>query len=337
MRVGMMMRYVAGGALVTDREAAGINNMDQTSAIDGAADHGYMYIKSVLKRFSYPLPCQGTRALIRCWGWCLAVLMLAVATGAAAQESRLDTIMKRGKLIVGTYSTSPPLAYADKDGKLTGFEVDLVRSIAKNLFGDPEKIEFVVFTSEGRFPAVLSGKIDFGIASTTISPERAMRVAFTHPYMDSGAAVLVRKDAGLKTIADLDNAKFTTAGLTTPLNTEWHKRYYPKSQFLQFEAPSSLFLALKTGRVQAIAIDTPIADYYALQNPELTVLGFLTDLTNNALFMKPGDFQLWLALDTIVREYRYGSRYAEYRELFHKWFGKDPPPQRFYSNPSPAK
>jgi polar amino acid transport system substrate-binding protein len=51
---------------------------------------------------------------------------------------------------------------------------------------------------------------------------------------------------------------------------------------------------------------------------------------NNAIFMKPGDFTWWLALNTIVNELRWGSRYEEYAALFEKWFGAKPPPQRFY-------
>ena len=45
------------------------------------------------------------------------------AVPASAQESLLDVVLKRDKLIVATYSTSPPLAYVDDNGKLVGFEV----------------------------------------------------------------------------------------------------------------------------------------------------------------------------------------------------------------------
>jgi polar amino acid transport system substrate-binding protein len=94
---------------------------------------------------------------------------------AAAQESLLDTVLKRDKLLVATYSTSPPLAYVDDNGKLVGFEIDMAHEIAKDLLGDPEKVEFVVVQSDGRFPAALSGKVDFGLCSTTIYPDRAVR------------------------------------------------------------------------------------------------------------------------------------------------------------------
>jgi hypothetical protein len=36
---------------------------------------------------------------------------LWLASPASGQESLLDTVLKRDKLIVATYSTSPPLAY----------------------------------------------------------------------------------------------------------------------------------------------------------------------------------------------------------------------------------
>ena len=59
--------------------------------------------------------------------------------------------------------------------------------------------------------------------------------------------------------------------------------------------------------------------------------GLLGNVNRNAIFMKPGDFALWLALDTIVQEYVSGSRYNEFSELYKKWFGQDPPPQRSYA------
>ena len=110
-----------------------------------------------------------------------------LAGPAGAQESLLDTVLKRDKLIVATYSTSPPLAYVDDNGKLVGFEIDMAHEIAKDLLGDPERVEFVVVQSDGRFPAALSGKVDFGLCSTTIYPDRAARIAFTRPISTPAA------------------------------------------------------------------------------------------------------------------------------------------------------
>ena len=76
-----------------------------------------------------------------------------------------------------------------RPAEIVGFEIDMAREIAKDLLGDPGKVEFVVVQSDGRFPAALSGKIDFGLCSTTITPDRAVRIAFTRPYLDTGGSV----------------------------------------------------------------------------------------------------------------------------------------------------
>ena len=136
----------------------------------------------------------------------LALSFAFLAPTASAQELQLDVVLKRDKLIVGTYSTSPPLAYVDDSGNLVGFEIDMAHQIAKDLLGDPNKVEFVVLQSDGRFPAALSGKIDFGLCSTTITGDRAVRIAFTRPYLDTGGSIIARKDAGIKTIQELNNA-----------------------------------------------------------------------------------------------------------------------------------
>jgi polar amino acid transport system substrate-binding protein len=276
---------------------------------------------------------------MKCLTTLIGVIFLSLAAAStapptSAQESQLDVVLKRDKLIVGTYSTSPPLAYIDDNGNLVGFEVDMAHQIAKDLLGDPNKLEFVVLQSDGRFPAALSGKIDFGMCSTTITPDRAIRIAFTYPYIDSGAAVLARKDAHITKIAQLNDPKYTYAILNVPPAIERTKRVLPKVTQLLLDSPSALFLALKAGRATALTIDKPVADFYAGENSDLVLVDTsgteLADVTNDSIFLKPGDFKWWLYLDTIVREFRFGTRYDQYAEWYHKWLHKDPPPQRPY-------
>jgi polar amino acid transport system substrate-binding protein len=241
--------------------------------------------------------------------------------------------MKRGKLLVATFSTNPPLCYADKDGKLVGFDIDITGIIAKGMFGDPGKVEFQVVDSSGRWPAVLSGRADFGIASTTIYPDRALRVGFTSRYMDSGISVMVRKDAKIGSLAALNDPGFTVANLSNPQMADRAQRYFPRARTLTFETTSAMMLAVKTGQAQAMQMDTPVVDWYAANDADFTVLPTpLGNVQNNALFLKPDDFTWWLYLDTVVKEMRTGSRYDEYAAAFKKWFGRNPPAERFYLN-----
>lgn len=257
------------------------------------------------------------------------VIGLGLAS-ANAQESRLETIVKRDKVIVAVSSTARPNGFIDETGKLTGFEVEFARLMAKALVGDPDKIELMTTTVDGRFPAVLSGKADFGISTATIYPDRAVRLAFTRPYIDSSTLVVVSKEAPIKTLADLDNENVVLGSTNSAAMVDRAKKYAPKAQAIFFDTDSAAALALKSGRSTAWQADSAAANFFASQNgADFVVLpGSLGTINNNAIFMKPGDFQLWLALDTIVREYVNGSRYGEYAALYRTWFGKEPPPQR---------
>jgi polar amino acid transport system substrate-binding protein len=56
----------------------------------------------------------------------------------------------------------------------------------------------------------------------------------------------------------------------------------------------------------------------------------MTEPTNNGIFLKQGDFRLWLLLDTLVGEMRGGSLYGEYKAIHEKWFGVPPPHDKHY-------
>src|SRR3984893_11446980 len=150
------------------------------------------------------------------WPAVLIAMLVALSPAARAEEkSRLDVVLERGKLIVVTLTTVPPFAFNDDKGQLVGFDIDIARLFAQALFKDPTRVEFVSVTAEGRCPAIESGRADMGVGGTTTYPDRAIRVAFTRPFIDSGISILVSKKSGIKTVADLNQDKFTVASLNT--------------------------------------------------------------------------------------------------------------------------
>src|SRR5690242_4325517 len=88
-------------------------------------------------------------------GMAAAATLIAAAAPAMAQEkSLLDDILARGHLIVGTGSTNAPWHFKDESGNLVGFDIDMAHIIAKGLFDDPNKVEFVDQSSDARIPNV---------------------------------------------------------------------------------------------------------------------------------------------------------------------------------------
>ena len=119
-----------------------------------------------------------------------AVLDAPRAAAQAAPTSLLRTVLDRGKLIVGTGSTNPPWHFEDDKGKLTGMDIAMARILAKGLFDDETKVEYVHQEANARIPNITSGKVDIVIQFMTVSPARAQLVAFSRPYYVEGAALM---------------------------------------------------------------------------------------------------------------------------------------------------
>ena len=78
----------------------------------------------------------------------------------------------------------PPFSLVDAAGKRTGSAVELAELMAKEM---GVKITFLDFDWDGLIPALLSGKADLLVADMTPTLPRAMKVAFTKPYMYTGS------------------------------------------------------------------------------------------------------------------------------------------------------
>jgi polar amino acid transport system substrate-binding protein len=252
-------------------------------------------------------------------------------TAAGGAGSRFDVIKERGKLLVGTMTTIPPFAFKDDTGTLKGFDVDIARVAARAMFNDETKVDFVSVSGDGRFPAVLTGQSDFGFA--TIYMARASIVAFTTPYVDTSITLLVSRRSGLQTLEDVNKAGVTVAILNNPQMADRAKQFFPNAKTATFDGMSSQLLALRSNRAQAMQVDTPVANYFATTNKDdVEVLNArLGDIFGNGIYSQPNDFKWHHWLDTFVQELRTGSLYSEYNKIYNTWFGRSPPPQRFYS------
>ena len=260
-----------------------------------------------------------------------SLILFAMSSLASAEESTLDTVLKRGKVIVGVSSEAPPFGFIDDNGELVGFDIDIAKLIANKMFGEDGHIEFLKQGFAARWANANSGKIDFGIQITTVHSQRPTKVAFTRSYVDSGIVLVSKKGSGINKIADANKSNITVANLTVPAQEERAKRLFPKANLNVFDSTSAQFNAVRTGRANAAQLDEPIARWYVSQHDDVQVTeDWITPPTNNAVFTKLGDFTWWLVLDTYVNEMRNGSLYPQYAEIYKKWFGTRPPHTKFW-------
>ncbi|VVM43195.1 transporter substrate-binding domain-containing protein [Pseudomonas fluorescens] len=253
----------------------------------------------------------------------------AVAVGVAqAADSKLDSVLARGKLIVGTGSTNAPWHFQGADGKLQGFDIDIGRMVAKGLFNDPSKVEFVVQSSDARIPNLLTDKVDMSCQFITVTASRAQQVAFTLPYYREGVGLLLPANSKYKEIEDLKaaNDSVTVAVLQNVYAEELVHQALPKAKVDQYDSVDLMYQAVNSGRADAAATDQSSVKYLMVQNPgRYRSPAYAWSPQTYACAVKRGD-QDWLNfVNTTLHEAMTGVEFPTYAASFKQWFGVDLP------------
>ena len=268
----------------------------------------------------------------------LGTAVVAGAAGAMLQpkaaeakldsgKSKLHEVLSRGVLRVGTGSTNPPWHFEDDTGKLVGMDIDMARLIAKNLFDDPEKIEFVIQGSDARIPSLITDKVDVICQWMTITAGRAQQVEFTVPYYREGVGLLIMADnPKYKKFDDLLKAGngITVGAMQNVFIEDWIHKGLPEAKVDQFDSPDSTLQALNAGRVDTYLGDQSAIRWLMNQFPGRYVDAGYGWLPNSyASAVKPGD-PVWLNwVNTVYREALMGVDFDTMKASYKKWFGID--------------
>ena len=135
------------------------------------------------------------------------------APAANQQGSLIERINNKGTITVGTEGTYAPFSYHDKDGKLTGYDVEVTRAVADKL---GIKVEFKETQWDSMMAGLKAGRFDVVANQVGLtSPERQATFDKSEPYSWSGAVLVVRKDDNkIKSPADIKGVK-TAQSLTS--------------------------------------------------------------------------------------------------------------------------
>ncbi|PCJ29704.1 MAG: amino acid ABC transporter substrate-binding protein [Rickettsiales bacterium] len=114
--------------------------------------------------------------------------------------------------VVGTSADNPPYEYMH-DGRITGFDIDLMKQIAGHLGKD---IKFKNMDFHGLIAALTTKNLDMIISGLSITPERLRRVDFSVPYTDAKIAVLYYTRDRFQKTSDL-----TGKAIGAQLGTVW--------------------------------------------------------------------------------------------------------------------
>lgn len=249
----------------------------------------------------------------------VALLLWPHAVPAAEVQDTLNTVVKRGELIVGTFDFFPPWGFRDAQNNIVGMDVEIANELAKEL---KVKLTLVpVPTTQDRINFLLTGKIDVAISNFTATLERSKAITFSDPYVIDGIGAIFRKEAKIKSWADLNTKKVAvTTGSTGEILL---KEQAPKANVLRFDQASTALLAVQQGKADAQIEDYTYTVYHAGRDPK-KALGYL----DKPLSYQPYSFgvrkfdQEWLNYVNffIYRLHQSGKM----KELYKKWFNAEP-------------
>ncbi len=187
-------------------------------------------------------------------------------------KNKLESVKESGKLIVGTSADYPPYEFhALIDGKdtIVGFDIEFAKAIGEAL-GVEVEIQDMDFTAV--LTGVETGLIDVGIAAINPDPVRDETMDFSDIYFKSTYTVLINKNSveDYKSLEDL-NGKMIGAQLGT-VQEEMANSQIQDAQVVALAKITDLVLQLKTGLIDAIVVEVPVADSYAKQNDDIVTV-----------------------------------------------------------------
>jgi amino acid ABC transporter, periplasmic amino acid-binding protein len=252
----------------------------------------------------------------------LAVFMLAsvltMAVSAKGSDDLLETIQKRGTIIVGLEGDWAPWSYVDENDELTGYDVEVAKAIADKL---GVEIQIVPGEWDGLFAGMDAGRYDMVVNGVEVTEERADKYDFSTPYAYIRTALIVKGDNdSIKTFEDLKSKKTANSIASTYMNLA---ESYGATCYGVSTLDETLTMVLQ-GRVDAtLNAIVSFTDYMA-QHPDsnLKVVATTEEASNVAIPMRKGDETASLreAVNKAIDELREDGTLSE---LSTRFFGED--------------
>ena len=180
-----------------------------------------------------------------------AMLMLAGCnnSSAPADSAEADAADAPLNIKIATESSYKPFSYTDADGKLIGYEIELVDALCAQMKAECEVISQ---DWDGLIPGLNAQKFDAAIAGMSITPERKEVVDFSDPYFHSGIILIGKKgdDLSVESLTGLPIASQRSTVASQYLQDE-----HADADIKLYDTQDNAYLDLTSGRVRGMMSD----------------------------------------------------------------------------------
>lgn len=175
------------------------------------------------------------------WKWLcvVAASVFVIGLTGVAKAGTLEDIAQRGELRVACQTQGPPFSFIDKNGNRTGSSIELCKLMAAEM---GVKVNFLDYDWDGLIPALLSKKADVLAADMTPTLKRAMKIAFSDPFMYTGSVVFTKADSPFKTIGDCKKPGIKIAVLLGSTGETDAKKAFPNAELKSYKGGGPLLI-----------------------------------------------------------------------------------------------
>ena len=233
------------------------------------------------------------------------------------EATKWEEIQEEGKLVVATSGTLYPTSYYEEGSdKVTGYEVEVVREMAKRL---DLNVEFEEMGFDGMLTSINSGKVDLAANDITSTDERMEKFTFSEPVKYSYGTAIVRKDdlSGIQSLDDLDGK--IAAGASTTVYMEVAREHGAEEKIYDNATNEQYLRDVSNGRTDII-----LNDYYlqtlalaAFPDLNITIHPDIEYYPNNQhIVMKKDSGELETKVNETIKEMKEDGTMKELSEKF---------------------
>ncbi|MDH4396667.1 MAG: transporter substrate-binding domain-containing protein [Limnobacter sp.] len=271
-------------------------------------------------------------ALLACVG------VAAVQPAVASDSGTLKKIKETKTLVIGFRESSVPFSYLDNQQKPIGYSMDLcnkvVDSVKAKLKMPDLNVQLQPVTSANRIPLLQNGTVDMECGSTTNSVKRQEQVSFGNTTFVTNVKVVVKKNSGIKTLADLNDQPIaTTSGTTSVQLIKQHekganinfKEIYGKDH-------AESFLLVANDRAKAFVMDDILIAGLVANSEKPSDYMFLPEVLRTepyGIMIRKDDPEFKAAVDEVLNGL---MKSGEINKMYAKWFNSSIPPKNINLN-----
>ena len=244
------------------------------------------------------------------------------AAAAASVDMSGVKLMQDGVLTVGMEIGYPPFEDFAEDGTTPiGYDVDFAKALGEKL---GVTVNFVNTAWDGIFQGI-GVNYDCVISAVTITEERKASMLFSEPYINNYQAVVVKADyAGkIASFLDLNGLAIAVQKETTSdiLMSDYVSTGSIDATISANEKVTTCFTQLENGEVDAVVVDSTVADGYLASNPDKFIKIFQDE-------SEPEQFGVAMALENTALQAAINDAIAKlsaegfFESNVAYWFGK---------------